>query len=139
MIIADTIVAFELMRPKPSQAVRDWMSSQAAGELWTTAITVAEIRNGLARLAGGHRKDRLLAAADEVFTTFSEYVLPFDASAAIHYALIVSHRDDIGMPIEGLDAQIAAICRARGAMLATRNVKGFRETGVAVTDPWQLG
>ena len=139
MIIVDTSVASELMRPAPSEAVRDWVSSQAAGELCTTAITVAEIRYGLARLAGGRRKDRLQAAADDVFTAFSEYILPFDASAAAHYAVILSHRDDIGMPMEGFDAQIAAICRARGATLATRNVKDFRETGVDVTDPWQLG
>jgi len=139
MIIVDTNVASELMRPAPSRAVRDWVSSQAAGELCTTAITVAEIRYGLARLAGGRRKDRLQAAADEVFTAFSEYILPFDASAAVHYALIVSHRDDIGIPIEGFDAQIAAICRARGAALATRNVKDFRGTGVDITDPWQAG
>ena len=139
MVIVDTNVASELMRPAPAQAVRDWVSSQAAGELCTTAITVAEIRYGLARLAEGRRKDRLQAAADEVFTTFSEYILPFDASAAVHYALIVSHRDDIGIPIEGFDAQIAAICRARGAALATRNVKDFRGTGVDITDPWQAG
>ena len=115
----------------------DWVSSQAAGDLCTTAITVAEIRYGLERLAGGRRKDCLRAAADEVFTAFSEYVLPFDADAAVHCALIVSHRDGIGLPIEGFDAQIAAICRARGATLATRNVKDFRETGVDLVDPWQ--
>lgn len=139
MIIVDTNVASELMRPAPAQAVKDWVISQAAGDLCTTAITVAEIRYGLARLTGGRRRDRLQAAADEVFTAFSEYILPFDASAAAHYALIVSHRDDIGMPIEGSDAQIAAICRARNATLATRNVKDFRETGVDITDPWRAG
>ena len=84
MIVVDTNVASELMRPAPSQAVRDWLSSQAAGELCTTAITVAEIRYGLERLADGRRKDRLRAAADEVFTAFSEYVLPFDTGAAGH-------------------------------------------------------
>ncbi len=139
MIIVDTNVASELMRPAPAQAVRDWVSSQAAGDLCTTAITVAEIRYGLARLTGGRRRDRLQAAADEVFTAFSEYILPFDASAAVHYALIVSHRDDVGLPIQGFDAQIAAICRARNATLATRNVKDFRETGVDLTDPWRAG
>ena len=125
MIIVDTNVASELMRPSPSPAVRDWVTSQAAGELFTTAITVAEILYGL------H------TAAEEVFTAFSEYVLPFDASAAASYPLIVSHRDDIGLPIEGFDAQIAAICRTHEAALATRNIKDFRETGIGVIDPWQ--
>jgi predicted nucleic acid-binding protein len=137
LIVVDTNVASELMRPSPSQTVRDWLSSQTAGELCTTAITVAEIRYGLECLADGRRKDRLRAAAGEVFTAFSDYVLPFDVGAAGHYALIISHRDGIGLPIEGFDAQIAAICRFHGAALATRNVKDFRETGIDVIDPWQ--
>jgi len=137
MIVVDTNVASELMRPAPSELVRDWVISQAVGELYTTAITVAEIRYGLERLADGRRKDRLKAAADDVFTAFSDYVLPFDADAAGHYALVVTRRDDAGLPIEGFDAQIAAICRARGAVLATRNVKDFLETGIDVIDPWQ--
>jgi toxin FitB len=127
------------MRPSPSELVRDWLMSQAAGELYTTAITVAEIRSGLERLAGGRRKDRLKAAAGEVFIAFSDYVLPFDADAAVHYALVVTRRDGAGLPIEGFDAQVAAICRARSAALATRNVKDFLETGIDVIDPWQSG
>jgi len=137
MIVADTNVVSELMRPSPSPALRNWLSERAAGELYTTAITVAEIRYGLERLAEGRRKDRLRAAADEVFAAFSEYVLPFDADAAVHYARIARRRDEAGLPIGGFDAQIAAICRARGAALATRNVKDFLETGVEVTDPWR--
>jgi toxin FitB len=135
MIVVDTNVVSELMRPSPDRAVVEWVGS-AGPELCTTAITVAEIRYGLERLAGGRRKDRLRAAADEVFTVFSDYVLPFDAEASDHYALIVSHCDGIGRPIDGFDAQIAAICRARGATLATRNLKDFRETGVDLIDPW---
>jgi hypothetical protein len=113
------------------------MSRQAAGDLYTTAITVAEIRYGLERLLGGRRQDRLQAAADEVFAALSEFVLPFDIAAAVHYARIARHRDDAGLPIGGFDAQIAAICRARGAALATRNIKDFVETGVEVIDPWR--
>ena len=139
MIVADTNVVSELMRPSPSPALRDWVSRQATGELYTTAITVAEIRYGLERLPGGRRKDRLQAAADEVFAAFSEFVLPFDAGAAVHYAPIARHRDEAGLPIAGFDAQIAAICRARGAVLATRNVKDFLETGVEVINPWRSG
>jgi predicted nucleic acid-binding protein len=137
MIVADTNVVSELMRPSPSPALRAWVSRQSAGDLYTTAITVAEIRYGLERLPGGRRKDRLQAAADGVFATLSEFVLPFDAGAAVHYARIARHRDDAGLPIGGFDAQIAAICRARGAALATRNIKDFVETGVEVIDPWR--
>lgn len=137
MIVVDTNVVSELMRPSPSPLVREWVRAQAPGELWTTAITVAEIRYGLERLAGGRRKRSLLAAATEVFAAFSDYIQPFDADAATWYATIVAHRDRIGLPIDGFDAQIAAICRTRGATLATRNTKDFRETAIDLIDPWQ--
>jgi predicted nucleic acid-binding protein len=137
VIIVDTNVVSELMRPSPSPQVRDWVSAQAPGELCTTAITVAEIRYGLERLADGRRKQSLLSAATEVFAAFSDYIQPFDADAAIWYATIVARRDRLGLPIDGLDAQIAAICRIRDAALATRNAKDFRETGIDVIDPWQ--
>jgi toxin FitB len=135
MIVVDTKVVSELMRPVPDRAVVEWVSS-AGPELCTTAVTVAEVRYGLERLAEGRRKDRLRAVADEVFTVFSDYVLPFDAEAAEQYALIVSHCHGIGRPIEGFDAQIAAICRTHAAVLATRNVKHFREAGIDLIDPW---
>lgn len=137
MIVVDTDVVSELMRPSPSSQVRDWISAQAPGELCTTAVTVAEIRYGLERMPDGRRKDNLLAAATEVFAAFSEFIQPFDADAAVWYATIVAQRDRLGLPIDGFDAQIAAICRALGAVLATRNTKGFRETGIDLIDPWQ--
>lgn len=137
MIVLDTNVVSELMRPSPSAAVRDWVTRQPQSELCTTAVTVAEIRYGLERLVSGHRRDRLVEVAAEIFAAFRESILPFDADAADLYARIVSHRDRTGMPIEGFDAQIAAICRTRGAALATRNVKDFEETGLAIIDPWQ--
>ncbi len=137
MIVVDTNVISELMRPSPSPQVREWVSAQAPDELRTTAVTVAEIRYGLERLADGRRKQNLLATATEVFAAFSDYIQPFDAAAAIWYATIVAHRDRLGMPIDGFDAQIAAICRTRGAALPTRNAKDFRETVIDVIDPWQ--
>lgn len=137
MIVVDTNVVSELMRPSPSSQVRDWISAQAPGELCTTAVTVAEIRYGLERLPDGRRKDSLLAIATEVLAAFSEFVQPFDADAAVWYATIVAHRDRLGLPIDGFDAQIAAICRTRGSALATHNAKDFRETGIDLIDPWQ--
>ena len=137
MIIVDTNVVSELMRASPSQAVRDWVRSPDESDLFTTAITVAEIRYGIERLPGGHRKDLLQNAAAGIFTAFDEQVLPFDSSAAEQYARIVSGRDGMGLPIDGFDAQIAAVCRARGATLATRNLKDYWETGIGLIDPWQ--
>jgi len=136
MIVVDTNVVSELMRPSPSLRVRDWVDAQAPGELGTTtAVTVAKIRYGLERLRDGRRKDSLLAKATEVFAAFSEFIRPFDVDAAVWYATIVARRDRLGLPIDGFDAQIAAICRTRGAALATRNAKDFRETGIDVIDP----
>ena len=139
MIVVDTNVVSELMRPSPSPQVRDWINTQAPGELCTTAVTIAEIRCGLERLPDGRRKDGLLATATEVFAAFSEFIHPFDANAAVWYATIMTRRDRLGWPIDGFDAQIAAICRTRGAALATRNAKDFRETGVDLINPWQEG
>src|SRR5262249_30864078 len=111
---------------------------QPAAGLGTTAITVAEILYGIERLAAGRRKDLLRAAAAEVFATFRDWVLPFDASAAAIYPQIVEARDRLGRPINGFDAEIAAICRFGRHSLATRNVKDFEHTGVDLINPWQV-
>jgi len=136
MIVVDTNVVSELMRPTPSPVVRDWVLAQRPSELRTTAVTVAEIRYGLERLPAGQRRDRLLAVAGEVFRAFGDSILPFDAVAAEWYGRVVFRRESLGRPIEGFDAQIAAICRVHGAAVATRNVKDFEETGIAIIDPW---
>jgi hypothetical protein len=103
-----------------------------------TSITVAEIRYGIARLPDGRRKQVLLDAADDVFRTFSDQVLPVDEGAAEHYAIIASTRDRAGKPIPGFDALIVAVCRARGAALAARNRPDFDGIGIEIVDPWAL-
>lgn len=137
MIVVDTNVASELMKPSPAPIVRDWVRAHRGDELCTTAITLAEIRYGIDRLPAGRRRDLLYATADDVFAAFQDFVLPFDATAATHYSRIVTRRDRAGLPINGFDAQIASICNARGAALATRNMKDFQNTGVDLIDPWQ--
>lgn len=138
MIIVDTNVISELMRPSPAATVVSWVRVHSQRELYTTAVTLAEVRYGIERLDAGRRKELFKAAADEIFSSFKEYVLPFDQAAAIQYATIVSARDLAGLPIDGFDAQIAAICYIHNAVLATRNVKDFQGTGLEITDPWQL-
>ena len=139
MIVADTNVVSELMRVEPSPAVRAWVLAQGQHELRITAITVAEILYGIERLPTGSRKDTLREAAVDVFTRFTEDVLPFDATAATVYPGIVDHRDRQGTPISGYDAQIAAICRANDASLAIRNEKDFAGVGVELINPWSSG
>lgn len=136
MIVLDTDVVSELMRPAPDSAVVTWLRDAASQGLVTTAITAAEISYGIARLPDGARKAALQATASEVFSSFSEQVLPFDSTAATAYAALVSDRDRAGLPINGFHAQIAAICRSMSATLATRNGKDFHGTGIVVLDPW---
>lgn len=137
MIIVDTNVVSELMRPQPSPAVVEWVESRPPRDLYTTAITVAEIRDGIERLPEGQRRDLLATTAAELFTSFGEHVLAFDNRAAARYGKIVADRERSGTPISGFDAQIAAICQAHDATLATRNRKDFDGTGVEVANPWQ--
>jgi hypothetical protein len=89
-------------------------------------------------LPDGRRKQVLLAAADEVFSAFADQVLPVDNAAAEHYAVIASSRERAGKPIAGFAALTTAVCRSRGAALATRNVSDFDGAGIEVIDPWLL-
>jgi predicted nucleic acid-binding protein len=136
VIVLDTNVVSELMRPAPADAVLAWLRAQRRGVLTTTAVTVAEIRFGLARLPPGRRARELRDAADLVMSAYPGQVLPFDAGAAALHGDIAAQRQRSGQPIDALDAQIAAIRRLRGAPLATRNTTDFVGTGVRLIDPW---
>src|SRR5262245_53620070 len=98
MIVVDTNVASELMRPAPATSVVAWMRAQTAEEMYTTAITVAEIGDGIERLPEGSRKVLLKATATQVFSAFADRVLAFDAAAAGLYGEIVSTRERNGAP-----------------------------------------
>lgn len=137
MIVLDTNVVSELMRTTPEPIVLAWLQQTSSSGLYTTAVTVAEIRYGIARLSEGRRRQMLHQAADEVFAAFPRQVLPFDLAAATAYADVVAGRERDGNPISGFDAQIAAICRSQAAVLATRNTKDFTDTGISLIDPWQ--
>jgi toxin FitB len=136
VIILDTNVVSELMRPEPAPGVASWVRDRDRRELCTTAITLAEIRYGIARLPDGRRKQVLLAAADEIFSAFAEQIVSFDTAAAEHYAAIAISRERAGKRIAGFDALITAVCRSRGAALATRNVSDFDGIGIEIIDPW---
>ena len=137
MIVLDTNVLSELMRPEPAATVLRWIDSKAAEELFTSAITMAEILHGIERLPDGRRKHSLHTHAMAMFEhDFADRILPFDAYAALHYSTLVTAREQSGKPVGLADAQIAAICRAQQAKLATRNVKDFEGTGVDIINPW---
>jgi predicted nucleic acid-binding protein len=115
------------------------VTRRRADEIGTTAITVAEIRHGIERLPDGKRKESLLSAATDLFAGFGGLVYPLDARAADWFGPVMVQRARAGLPIQGFDALIAAICRAHEAALATRNGEDFVATGIQVIDPWTLG
>ena len=138
MIVLDTNVLSELMRPKPSARVAAWIAQQPLADFFTTAITEAEIFYGIELLAKGKRRDGLLAAAEGMFTdNFAGRVLAFESDAARHFARIAAHRRELGRPISHADTQIAAIVRAHGATLATRNGSDFADCNITLIDPWR--
>jgi len=137
MIILDTNVISELMRPKPSAQVVVWVAKQRATELFTTSITEAEIFYGIELLAKGKRREGLLAAAEAMFAEdLAGRVLGFEGETARAFFKIAARRRALGRPISHADAQIAAIAQVRGARLATRNVADFEDCGIDVVDPW---
>ena len=137
MIVIDTNVISELMRPAPNPGVVAWVAAQPRAELYTTHINQIEILYGVAILPEGRRRDALKSAADSMFAEdFAGRVLPFGATAAACYADVMLARRCAGRPIEGFDALIAAIALGVGASLATRDVSGFADCGLTLIDPW---
>ncbi|UZE18704.1 type II toxin-antitoxin system VapC family toxin [Pseudomonas sp. B21-054] len=137
MIVLDTNVISEFMRAEPNATVLAWVDSQPAMDLVICAITVAEILHGIARLPFGKRKQKLESHAMAMFEEdFVDRILPFDAHAAVEYAALVASCEAKGRAAGMADAQIAAICRAHGALIATRNTKDFKFPGVEVINPW---
>ncbi|GAA1841264.1 type II toxin-antitoxin system VapC family toxin [Pseudonocardia ailaonensis] len=140
MIVLDTNVLSELMRADPDPVVLAWLDTTPASELATTAVTAAELRYGVARLPTGQRRTMLVGAIEGVLgEDLAGRVEPFDSDASTRYAEIVVGRERLGRPIAMADAQIAAICLARGHRLATRNTKDFDGTGVDLINPWRRG
>jgi len=140
MILLDTNVLSELMRPAPAPRVVDWVASHPARDLYTTSVTQAEILHGIQLLPPGRRRQAFAAAADSMFSReFHGRILGFGTEAARPYAEVAAKRRQAGRPISHFDAQIAAIAKAAGAALATRNVTDYEGCGVTVINPWLTG
>lgn len=138
MIVLDTNVISELIRPRPHAGVAAWVAAQPRHNLYTTSITRAELLYGIAAMPEGKRRETLSMLVDAMFAEdFVGRVLPFDGAAALHYARIVTSRSKAGRPIEGFDALIAATAAKAGASIATRDVGGFSDCGLTVIDPWR--
>ena len=125
MILLDTNIISELMRPKPNSKVIEWLDEQFTHELYLPAIVKAEIEMGIAILDDGKRKQALLQASELIFTSFTNRCLSFDSETATHYAKIIAFTKKQGRPMSVEDAQIAAISVQNSALLATRNTTDF--------------
>jgi toxin FitB len=137
MIVLDTNVIFEIMKPNPNPHVLSWVDSVPALQTAITAVTVAEILSGIGWLPDGARRSKLLTAAEAIFDEeFRNRIFAFDAAAAVEYAALVVECDTAGLPISMAGAQIAAVCRVHNCTIATRNIGDFERTGAPILNPW---
>ena len=139
MIVLDTLVLSELMRPAPSPQVLAWLDAQTPDTLWLTSVSVAELLFGIARLPEGARKQAFAQAALGMLEEdFANRVLGFDLEAASILANLAAASERAGRPMGLADGQIAAICLAHHASLATRNGRDFAQLGLQLINPWDV-
>lgn len=139
MIVLDTNIVSEAMKPELALAVRDWLDEQAAETLYLSSVTVAELLFGIGALPDGRRKQNLATTLDGLLDLFDGRILPFDTSAARHYADLAVAARNAGRGFPTPDGYIAAIAVAHGFMVATRDDSAFKAAGVPVIDPWKAG
>lgn len=138
MILLDTNVVSEAMKPQSDAAVRKWLDEQAAETLYLSSVTIAELMFGIGVLPRGKRKDRLTAALDGVQALFAERILPFDTTAAHRYADLAVKARAAGKGFPTPDGYIAAIAAAHGFVVASRDTSAFTAAGLTVIDPWTV-
>lgn len=137
MILLDTNVVSEAMKPAPHPAVRAWLNDQAAETLYLSSITLAELLFGIHALPSGKRKAMLEHALDGLMGLFGDRVLPFDAGAARYYAELAMTVKVAGRGFPTPDGYIAAIAVSRNFIVASRDTAPFEAANVAVINPWQ--
>jgi hypothetical protein len=138
VLILDTNVISEILRPEPHETVVQWFEDQPRHQLFTTAVTQAEILYGITLLPTGSRRQKLLQIAEAIFAEdLADRVLAFGAEAAGYYAQIAAARRSAGRPISQFDAMIAAIARLHDGKLVTRNVPDFDNCGIDLINPWR--
>ncbi|AFL50824.1 putative nucleic acid-binding protein [Sinorhizobium fredii] len=137
MIVLDTNVVSEAMKPEPNPAVRSWLNEQVAETLYLSSVTMAELLFGVAALADGRRKKALAEMLDGVLELFGERVLTFDIEAARHYADLAVKARAAGKGFPTRDGYIAAIAASKGFIIATRDTSPFEAAALTVINPWK--
>ncbi len=136
MIVLDTNVLSALMRQSPDTAVIMWLDRQPRTSIWTTSVTVLEIRFGLQVMATGKKKSILMLAFESVLDKMEHRIVSFDTAAAAAAADLMAERRKKGRPVDLRDTMIAGIVLAHHASLATRNISHFEDLSVPVVNPW---
>ena len=136
MILLDTNVISEAMKPAPDPAVRSWLDEQAAETLYLSSVTIAELMFGIGALPRGHRKDRRATALEGVLTIFGDRILPFDTKAARRYGDLAVKARAAGRGFPTPDGYIAAIAASHDFAVASRDSSAFKAAGLPVIDPW---
>lgn len=137
MIVLDTNVVSEAMKAAPNPAVLAWLDEQAAETLYLSSVTLAELLFGIGALPSGRRKDALNQTLDGLLALFGDRVLAFDTDAARNYAELAVAARAAGKGFPTPDGYIAAIAKARGFTVATRDVAPFQAAGLKVINPWE--
>jgi predicted nucleic acid-binding protein len=137
MIVLDTNVVSEAMKPEPHKAVRAWLNDQVAETLYVSSVTLAELLFGIGSLPAGKRKDMLAQALDGLMGLFRDRVLQFDTAAARHYAELAVTARAAGRGFPTPDGYIAAIAASRGFIVASRDTAPYEAARVTVIDPWK--
>lgn len=138
MILVDTNVLSALMRRAPDPAVIAWLDGQPRTSIWTTSITILEVRFGLEVMPEGKKRSALMQLFERVLTEKIERrVAPFDTLAARHAADLMALRQKSGRPGELRDTMIAGIVVASRATLATRNTRHFDDLSISLVNPWE--
>jgi predicted nucleic acid-binding protein len=137
MIVLDTNVVSEAMKAAPNPAVLAWLDEQAAETLYLSSVTLAELLFGIGVLPAGRRKEALTQMLDGLLALFEDRVLAFDTNAARHYADLAVTARAAGKGFPTPDGYIAAIAKARGFTVATRDVAPFKAASLNVINPWE--
>ncbi len=137
MIVLDTNVISEAMKPAPNPGVRAWLNDQIAETLYLTSVTLAEMLFGIAALPAGRRRDGLTRTLDGLLELFGNRVLPFDTDAARYYGALAAAARTAGRGFPTPDGYIAAIAASRGFIVASRDTSRYEAGGLRVINPWQ--
>jgi predicted nucleic acid-binding protein len=136
MIVLDTNVISEAMKPEPHPSVRFWLNNQSAETLFLSSVTLAELLFGIAMLPDGRRKNMLSRALEGLLELFRDRVLPFDTGAAQRYAQLAVMAKSSGRGFPTPDGYIAAIAASRGFSVASRDASPYLAAGVPFINPW---